>query len=319
MGYSKQGFSFYTIDTDRYQNRRIKRLKKDFGCNGIAVYDYLLCEIYRVRGCGSVWDEDTAFDVAEYFGLKENLVKEIVKYCGVVGLFNKELLSRGILTSEAIQRRYLEMCSRAKRKDAIIPEEWRIITEESAKIQEECQKTPEVCAKVKYSKVNNINSLSFSPSYEPSESENNGGITDAERDVFYEIFYFKNFLNPQQEVERFINHYAANGWRRGKMDRPVADRIALARCWEQEQRGANPRINPTFLGQWQSLYLHLKGKDKESAKILLGLQSVLITDNAICIITDRELYQMVTSQPDVFRKGLFDIHYPSKKPSVKLA
>jgi hypothetical protein len=96
MANIKTGLNYYTVDTDRYQDRRIKRLKKDFKCRGIAVYDYILCEIYRVQGCFLVWDANTAFDVAEYFGLEENTVQEVVKYCGSVGLFDKELLSRGL-------------------------------------------------------------------------------------------------------------------------------------------------------------------------------------------------------------------------------
>jgi hypothetical protein len=121
MTNNKNGLSFYAIDTDRYQDKRIKRLKKNFGCKGIAVYDYILCEIYRVQGCFIEWDGDTAFDVAEYFGLSEELVKEIVKYCGSVGLYNKELLTRGIITSASIQRRWLDMSQRARRKNPTIP------------------------------------------------------------------------------------------------------------------------------------------------------------------------------------------------------
>lgn len=158
MANNKTGFNYYNVDTDRYMDIRIKRLKKDHGCDGIAVYDYILCEIYRNKGCFLVWDETTAFDVADYFGLKETKVSEIVRYCSDVGLFNKELLLRGVLTSASIQRRYLEMCVRAKRKSAYIPEEYRIIPEQSPKIQEECAGTPKVCRKVKYSKVNKENS-----------------------------------------------------------------------------------------------------------------------------------------------------------------
>lgn len=132
MANIKTGLNYYTVDTDRYQDRRIKRLKKDFKCRGIAVYDYILCEIYRVQGCFLVWDANTAFDVAEYFGLEENTVQEVVKYCGSVGLFDKELLSRGIITSASIQRRYTEMCTRAKRKSVSIPESYRLIQEERA-------------------------------------------------------------------------------------------------------------------------------------------------------------------------------------------
>lgn len=139
---NKTGFSYYNVDTDRYQDIRIKRLKKDFGCSGIAVYDYILCEVYRDKGCFSAWDENRAFDVAEYFGLKESLVDEIVKYCGVVGLFDKGLLTRGIITSQSIQKRYLEMSIRAKRINSIIPEIAKL-PEETVKIQEESTKLPE--------------------------------------------------------------------------------------------------------------------------------------------------------------------------------
>lgn len=154
MANNKTGFSYYAVDTDRYQDIKIKRLKKDCGCAGFAVYEYILNEIYRVRGCVLEWDESTAFDVAEYWGLKESQVNEIVRYCCAVGLFDKELLSNGsVLTSPSIQSRYIEMCIRAKRKEIKIPEEYDIIPEESRKIMEEYLKIPEGCRKVKKSKV----------------------------------------------------------------------------------------------------------------------------------------------------------------------
>lgn len=142
---NKTGLSYFGVDTDIFQDRKIKRLKKNFGCAGVAIYFYLLCDVYRDKGCVLVWDEDCAFDVAEYLGVKESLVDEVVKYCGVVGLFNEELLSGGIITSASIQRRYIEMCKRARRSSANIPEEWRLITEVSGKITEECGEITEDC------------------------------------------------------------------------------------------------------------------------------------------------------------------------------
>ncbi|MBV5329765.1 MAG: DUF4373 domain-containing protein [Chlorobium sp.] len=160
MTNSKTGLNYFNIETDRYQDIRIKRLKKDFSCVGVAIYDYILCEIYRVRGCFIEWDESTAFDVAEYYGIKESVVMEVVNYCCAVGLFNRELLTNGrILTSLSIQKRYLEMCKRAKRSDAKIPnhvkirEECAKLPEESPKLPEKTANTPAVCPKVKYSKV----------------------------------------------------------------------------------------------------------------------------------------------------------------------
>lgn len=154
MAKNKVGLSYYNVDTDRYQDIKIKRLKKDFGCNGLAVYDYILCEIYRVKGCFLVWDESTAFDVADYLGLKETLVNEIVNYCGVVGLFDKALLTgERVLTSLSIQSRYIDFCVRAKRNKIDIPEKYAILPEESKIIPEESTKPQEDCREEKRSKV----------------------------------------------------------------------------------------------------------------------------------------------------------------------
>lgn len=170
MANNKIGLNYYNVDTDRYQDIKIKRLKKDFGCSGIAVFDYILCEIYRVKGCFIAWDESTAFDVAEYFGIKESLVNEIVNYCGVVGLFDKGLLTRGsILTSLPIQTRYLDFCVKAKRANCEIPksvkiqEESSIIQEVCPIIQEESSIIQEVCDEVKRSKENRSKIPPLSP------------------------------------------------------------------------------------------------------------------------------------------------------------
>lgn len=169
MANIRVGLSYYSVDTDRYLDIRIRRLVKAFGCDGIAVYDYLLCNIYRVKGCFAAWDESTAFNVAEYLRLKESVVLEIVRYCGVVGLFNKELLSRGIITSAAIQRRYIDTCIRAKRKNLEIPEFCRILPEETAKLPEESPNTPEFCREVKKSIISSpyVEDINNPPLYPP--------------------------------------------------------------------------------------------------------------------------------------------------------
>lgn len=173
MANIRVGLSYYSVDTDRYLDIRIRRLVKAFGCDGIAVYDYLLCNIYRVKGCFAAWDESTAFNVAEYLRLKESVVLEIVRYCGVVGLFNKELLSRGIITSAAIQRRYIDTCIRAKRKNLEIPEFCRILPEETAKLPEESPNTPEFCREVKKSIISSpyVEDINNPPLYSPEGEE----------------------------------------------------------------------------------------------------------------------------------------------------
>ena len=260
---AKQGLNYYNVDTDRYADRKIKRLKHAFGCSGMAVYDYLLCEVYRDRGCFLVWDEDTAFDVAEYFGLKVNTVKEIVTYCGAVGLFNSELLSRGMITSEAIQKRYLEMANRARRQNIAIPEEIQLFTEELPKLTEETQEITQVFHKVNKSKVNNSkrdNKLSLCNAHVCA--------TDEERERFLEIFTFElNFQEPQQEVERFVAHYDASGWCRKDSTIPVKNKEALARMWKPKDECAR---FPEEVRSWLLETYGIAGNsDTQAAKALL--------------------------------------------------
>lgn len=271
---AKQGLNYYNVDTDRYADRKIKRLKHAFGCSGMAVYDYLLCEVYRDRGCFLVWDEDTAFDVAEYFGLKVNTVKEIVTYCGVVGLFNTELLSRGMITSEAIQKRYLEMANRARRQNIAIPEEIRLFTEELPKITEETQEITQVFHKVNKSKVNILKEKDTNVSLSNAQA----CASEQERERFLEIFTFvKNFHNPQQEVERFVAHYDASGWCRKDSTVPVKNKEALAQMWKPQQEGQR---FPEEVRQWLfETYGKAKATSPEAARCILTQVAMAVLAN----------------------------------------
>lgn len=114
---SKNGFSYYKAETDRFQDIKIKRLKKKYGCDGYAVYQYALNEIYRVDGSYIRWTSDQHFDCADYWGIHEERVEEIVDYCAEIGLFDPVVWrTKCMLTSRAIQSRYIDICKLAKKK-----------------------------------------------------------------------------------------------------------------------------------------------------------------------------------------------------------
>ena len=138
MANNKVGFIYYSVNTDRYSDIKLKRLKKKYKCDGIAVYDKVLCEIYREKGYYIEWNEMTCFDVAEYFELTEDRVLEIISYCCEVGLFSLEKFDQlKVLTSASIQGRFLDWSKKAKRLPVNIPEQIKIIQENSFIIQEE--------------------------------------------------------------------------------------------------------------------------------------------------------------------------------------
>lgn len=218
---AKLGLEYYRLDTNRYQDIRIKRLKKEFNTSGIAVYDYILTEIYRVKGSFIMWDESTAFDVADYFGIKETLVREIVNYCCAVGLFNKELLiSESILTSKSIQKRYIDMCKAAKRANYTIPEKYIIqedllkLTEEMPKIQEETPKLTEENDKEKKRK-------------EKESKEKN--IEEREKEFFASCEALNNKF-PTQAIKNFFSYWSEKNKSGTKM------RWELEKTWELTRR-----------------------------------------------------------------------------------
>lgn len=140
---AKKGFAYYSSETDRYNDLRIKKLVRAMGPNGIAIYDYILNEIYRVEGCYLEWDESVLFDVAHYFNVKESLVEEVVKQCCNVGLFHKGVLDNGgALTSASIQLRYFNICELLRRKAREIPPEYRVDYLKDAISPEEIDEKP---------------------------------------------------------------------------------------------------------------------------------------------------------------------------------
>jgi len=124
---AKTGLSYYQADTDRFQDIKVKRLKKRYGCEGYAVYQYIQNEIYRVEGCYIRFTDDQLFDVSEYWGIEEQRVEKIIEYCTEVELFDTITWhTNHVLTSVDIQQRYLEICRRAKKK-IVIPEDIRLV------------------------------------------------------------------------------------------------------------------------------------------------------------------------------------------------
>lgn len=124
---AKQGLSYYQAETDRFQDIKIKRLKKKYGCEGYAVYNYIENEIYRTNGAFLKITDDIVFDIAEYWSIDEEQVENIINYLTEIDLF--EAISyrlRHVLTSARIQQRYVSICKKAH-KQIFLPEEILLI------------------------------------------------------------------------------------------------------------------------------------------------------------------------------------------------
>lgn len=116
MAAHKIGLDYFPLVVDFFQDEKIQFISARFGMKGELVTIKLLCKIYR-QGYYISWNNDIALLFAKSVGdncqysFVNDLVYELLKR----GFFNKSIFERfSILTSNGIQSRYFEACSRRK-------------------------------------------------------------------------------------------------------------------------------------------------------------------------------------------------------------
>ena len=116
----KQGIDYFPLNTDFFQDVKVRKILRACGPNAVSVLICLLCNIYRDNGYYILWDEDLPFFIADEVGVSEGCVKEILLKAVQVGFFDVEKHSAyGILTSSGIQKR-VDNNSIIARKNSII-------------------------------------------------------------------------------------------------------------------------------------------------------------------------------------------------------
>lgn len=167
----KEGLYYFSLDTDFFQNIKVRKVKKRHGPAAIAVLLCVLCNIYRNKGYYIIWDDDFAFIISEEVGLTESQVKEVLNTCLLTDFFCIHIWEKtGALTSEEIQKRYLKVCLDSKRKGAEIKDCYKIkneftpvITEltqeETGLLPEETPIIPEETTQRKEKKIKGKNSI----------------------------------------------------------------------------------------------------------------------------------------------------------------
>lgn len=149
-----------------------------------------------------------------------------------------------------------QSCSARKGPDST---DYRLAYCKSLGIEMPAKWLPNACEmpaiKEKKRKGKKNNSLSKSPSLLSGDSLESMSAepTDREREDFLKIFFFKNYKHPEEQVEKFINHYQATGWMRSGGAK-VFDRVALAKTWEPKDEAEKNRFPKPFMAFWEGMY-----------------------------------------------------------------
>ena len=139
----KEGLSYFPFDVDFFQDLKIRKLIKYQGSNAIAIYAFILCNIYK-DGYYIRWDNDLPFIISEQTGYDESYIVEVINCCLDIGLFSKDLFDyERVITSFGIQDRYRKINDLCRRKSDI--SEYMLISSEEKRIFSE--ETPITSAK----------------------------------------------------------------------------------------------------------------------------------------------------------------------------
>lgn len=126
----QEGNLFFRLDVDFFSDRKVKILKARYGADGITLYLYLLCEIYKI-GYYLKIDEDFEYIVSDDLNMESNKVKQVLNFLLERSLFDNTLFqSDKVLTSAGIQRRYQAMVKTRALKTPITVERFWLLPEE---------------------------------------------------------------------------------------------------------------------------------------------------------------------------------------------
>ena len=115
----QEGNRFFRLDVDFFSDKKIKILKARYGADGITLYMYLLCEIYK-SGYYLKIDDDFEFIVSDDLNMDSNKVKQVLNFLLERSLFDNTLFqSDKVLTSAGIQKRFQLAVKERARKNPI--------------------------------------------------------------------------------------------------------------------------------------------------------------------------------------------------------
>ena len=109
------GLSYFPLDVDFFLDPKIRSVRAHFGADGVELYLYLLCEIYRNSYFVKA-DEDFIDCTAADLGMSVDKTRQMISFFCKRSLFSDKLfMADTVLTAKSVQHRYQEARKGAKR------------------------------------------------------------------------------------------------------------------------------------------------------------------------------------------------------------
>lgn len=129
----QKGLLYFPFDVTLFEDKKIKILKAKHGMNGVMLYIYLLCEVYK-NGYYVQLDKDYEYLISSELNMSAGEIKQVIKFLLERSLFDYKLFqSDNVITSPGIQRRFQEAIKEKAKKNPrqIVDNFWLLPEEET--------------------------------------------------------------------------------------------------------------------------------------------------------------------------------------------
>lgn len=235
---NKKGLAYFPKMIDFYEDDKIFDLLDRYGPLGVTVYDCILCIVYKHGYYAEIPLDKLSKMIIKMIGNKwvksQKAVVQVVHFCSEIGLLDDDLMTKNIITSVGIQRRYYEIAVKRMKRRLYTDQYWLlgkaedeepllnaplngISSEENRINSEENQNNSEESAlEIKENK--NIDNIAFSPELERVfqmyllvRRNNFGAIPEEQIQALRDDLL--NLSDKEEERIAIVKKATASGWK----------------------------------------------------------------------------------------------------------
>lgn len=125
---NKKGLAYFPKMIDFYEDDKIFDLLDRYGPLGVTVYDCILCIVYKHGYYAEIPLDKLSKMIIKMIGNKwvksQKAVVQVVHFCSEIGLLDDDLMTKNIITSVGIQRRYYEIAVKRMKRRLYADQYW---------------------------------------------------------------------------------------------------------------------------------------------------------------------------------------------------
>lgn len=131
---NKKGLDYFPKMVDFYEDDKIFDLLDRYGPLGVTVYDCILCIVYKHGYYAEIPLDKLSRMITKMIGNKwvksSKAVVQVVHFCSEIGLLDDDLMTKNIITSVGIQRRFHRIAVKLMKRQLYDDKYWLLEKEE---------------------------------------------------------------------------------------------------------------------------------------------------------------------------------------------